>query len=140
MKKKYLDSNIFIYPLLYEDERSLLFEDILLSLINKEFMGFTSTLTWDELVHSIWKKRGREIAIIEGEKFLQMPNLLFIDANKNIINKAQKLINNYNIKPRDAIHTTTALLNNIQEVISDDNDFDKIKDIRRISPEEFKNN
>lgn len=138
MKKRYLDANIFIYPILYESKDLKYYEKLFLDIINKKFLVITSLLTWDELVHSIWKKRGRDIAIIEGRKFLKMPNLIFIDVNKNIIAKAQELIENYNIRPRDAIHAATALLNDINEIISDDEDFDKIKEIKRIKPEEFK--
>jgi len=137
MKKRYLDANIFIYPVLYESEDLKYYERLFLDIINKKILGITSLLTWDELVHSIWKKRGRYTAIIEGKKFLNMPNLIFIGANMNIINKAQELIKKYNIKPRDAIHVATALLNNINEIISDDKDFDKIKEIKRIRPEDF---
>ena len=48
--------------------------------------------------------------------------------------KAQKLIKFYNIKPRDALHAATALLQGSNEIISDDIDFDKIKEIKRLKP------
>lgn len=136
--KKYLDSNIFLNSILYDDDIASKCKKIIYKIVKKEIIGTTSILTWDELVYIIRKNLGKEIAITEGEKFLKMPNLVFIDVNKNIVYKAQKLVNKYNLKPRDAIHTATAILNDIQEIISDDNDFDKIDEIKRISPEEFK--
>ena len=135
--KRYIDANIFIYPILYESEYSKYYEKLFFSIINKKFFAMTSMLTWDEIVHSIWKNRTREIAIREGEKFLRFPNLIFAEVNSKIISKAQQLITKYNIKPRDAIHTATALLSNCNEIISDDDDFDKIEEIRRINPENF---
>lgn len=135
---KYLDANIFIYPLVYDDERSSLFKKILFDLINKKFVGFTSVLTWDEIVHILRKRRGIETSIIYGKKFLNLPCLNIIDANRPIISMAQKLISEYHLKPRDAIHAATAISRGCTEIISDDSDFDKIRELKRISPEKFK--
>jgi len=129
MIKRYIDANIFLQGILYDDEN---INKILFKMVNKEFLGYTSVLSWDEIVFIVRKFLGKEIAIKEGEKFLKMPNLIFIDANKNIIEKSQRLINKYNIKPRDAIHVASALINGANEIISDDKDFDKIKEIKRI--------
>lgn len=138
MMKKYLDSNIFINSVLYNDEKAKKCKEIVLKIAKKEIIGVTSILTWDELVYVVRKNIGKEIAIKEGKKFLMLPNIIFVDANKNIIDKAQELISKYNLKPRDAIHAVSALINDINEIISDDEDFDKIKEIKRISLEKFK--
>src|SRR3989338_7354301 len=68
MTKKYLDSNIFIYPILYEDETSENCKRILLDLLKGKFKGYTSILTWDEFVHTIKKHKRKEISISEGKK------------------------------------------------------------------------
>tara|TARA_Y100000310_G_scaffold325511_1_gene389090 strand:+ start:909 stop:1436 length:528 start_codon:yes stop_codon:yes gene_type:complete len=107
---------------------------LFLDIINKNFTGITSVLTWDEVVHTIWKKRGKEIAVSEGEKFFNLPNLILVDTNKNVVMNAQKLITKYGLKPRDAIHAATAILHECSEIISDDSDFDKVKELKRISP------
>lgn len=137
MMKKYLDTNVFLYPILYEDEKADICKEILKKVVNKELTAYTSVLCWDEFVYTIRKEKGKEIAEQGGEKFLQFPNLVFLDANKIILFKAQEIIKNYNLKPRDAIHLATALINGINEIISDDPDFDKIKEINRIKLEEF---
>lgn len=129
MIKKYIDANIFLQGILYNDKQT---KEILLKLVNQEFLGYTSILTWDELVFVVRKFLGEEIAIREGEKFLRMPNLFFIDANKSIIINAQNLVKKYALKPRDAIHISSALANGIHEIISLDRDFDKIKEIKRV--------
>ncbi len=69
---------------------------------------------------------------MEGKRFLGLPGLNFIKLDRKIIDKAQDLITNYSINPRDAIHAATAIINNISEIISDDSDFDVIKEIKRI--------
>ena len=134
MIKKYLDSNIFINPVLYNDETARKCKKVLDKIISKEIIGITSFLTWDELVYVIGKNLGRELAISEGEKFLKFPNLIFIDVNKNILIKAQKILSEFNIKPRDSIHAATALMQKCEEIFSVDSDFKVIKELKLIDP------
>mgnify|MGYP001581410639 FL=1 len=137
MMKKYLDSNVFIWPLLYDDEKADICKRIIFSLSEGKFIGYTSILTWDEVVYALRKQQGKFIAKEEGKRFLQLPKLIFIDANYTIVLSAQKMIERYNLNPRDAIHAATALVNGINEIISDDSDFDDIKEIKRMKLEEF---
>jgi len=130
----YIDANIFIYPLVnpINDEKLLLSNKILSQIVNNKLNSYTSYLTWDEFMHVLVKKLGKEEAIKEGEKFLRFPNLVFLKADGNVIFRAQELISKYNLKPRDAIHVATALINGINHIISDDSDFDKITELKRI--------
>jgi len=131
MDKKYIDSNIFIQAILRDDKYA---KEVLHKIIKNEVQGVTSILSWDELAFILRKFINREISISEGKKFLIFPNLIFADAKKETIAKAQKLIEEYDLKPRDAIHAATAINMNISEIISDDDDFDKIKELKRINP------
>ena len=132
MKKIYLDSTLFLNSILYRDEKAKECNKILSRLYNGEFFGVTSFLTWDEVVHITNKNLGKSVGLKKGEEFLIFPNLIFVDVNKIVISKAQILMNEYNLNPRDAIHAATALLNNCNEIISDDADFDKIKELKRV--------
>jgi len=138
MMKKYLDTNIFLYPVLYEDEKAKICGEIIKKAVKREILAVTSVLTWDEFVYALSKFQKSEIYKKEGKKFLHLP-IEFLDANKTVIYKAQTLIEKYNLKPRDAIHAASALHAGAEEIISDDSDFDKIKELKRISPENFKN-
>ena len=129
---KYIDANVFIWPALYNDNKAKYYREIAKEIAKKEIIAYTSYLTWDEVIHIIKKHLGREIAIKKGKKLLRFPNLIFIETNEEVINKAQDLIANYNIGPRDAIHAVTAIISGADEIISDDSDFDKIKEIKRI--------
>ena len=131
MNKRYIDANIFIQGILRDDNR---YKEIILKIANNEFVGITSVLSWDEIVFVVGKFLGNDVAIKVGKEFFGLPNMEFIDAKKEIILKAQKILEKYNIKPRDAIHTATAMHLNIKEIISEDKDFDKIKEIKRIDP------
>ena len=134
MKRRYIDSNVFIQAVLREDIPS---QNVLKKIINKEIIALTSILSWDELVYVLRKFTNNEIATMEGKSFLMFPNLIFVEAKKEIIFKAQKLVEEYNLKPRDAIHLSTALSENCEEFISKDSDFDKIKLIKITKPKEF---
>ncbi len=136
----YLDANIFLSAIVNPttDEQSKICNEILRKVVFKELSAATSLLTWDEIVFIIKKTLGRNIAGIEGKKFLSFPNLLFLKVDDNVIFLAQDLSIKYNLNPRDAIHAASALTNNINEILSDDSDFDQIKEIKRIKLENFK--
>ena len=54
----YIDSNIFIYPVLYSIEKELIAKkayQILLSVEKGELPAYTSALTWDEVVWVVSK-------------------------------------------------------------------------------------
>lgn len=135
---RYVDSNVFIYPVIADwrtDRKAALAKKVLLQIADGKLKAVTSSLTWDELVWSLRKFLGRSLAVAEGRKFLEFPNLKFLDIRESTISKAQDLIDEYNIKPRDSIHAACALENGVKEIISDDPDFDKIKEIKRIKLE-----
>ncbi len=136
----YLDANIFIYPIVNPvgEERGRICGELLLKAASKRIDAFTSLLTWDEVVHSIKRYLGRDIAVVAGKKFIEFPNLTFLRVDEGIISEAQILISKYNLNPRDAIHASTAIRNGIKKIISDNPDFDKVKEIKRIRLEEFK--
>jgi predicted nucleic acid-binding protein len=127
----YLDANIFVYAAINNGPLGEKCRKILLEVSQNKFAGYTSVLTWDEVVHSIWKKEGKIKALEQGRNFLRLPNILFLDATQSIISRSQELMKKYGLKPRDAIHAATALDNNIIQMVSDDSDFNKIREIKR---------
>lgn len=128
----YLDTNIFIYAILDETEIGNKCRKIIKNQINEKKDASTSCLTWDEVVYGIRKKMGKENSIVQGRNLIETQNLTWLNSDILIITKSQELMENYNLKPRDAIHVATMIVNNIKEIISDDPDFDKVKEIKRI--------
>lgn len=128
----YIDSNIFIFPVIYDNDQACKAGNILSRIENNEIIGYTSVLTWDEVTYVIWKTLGKADSISIGRKFINYPNLRFINADLNIIIKAMEIGENYNLKPRDSIHIATALSKNIYDIISDDSDLDSVDIIQRI--------
>ena len=135
-----LDSNIFIYPFVNKENNAKveLHKKLFVKIANREILAATSILTWDEFTYTIKKHLGRDNAVSEGKKFLSFPNLIFLKVDEGVIFLAQNLLTKYNLDPRDAIHAATALTNNINEILSDDSDFDQIKEIKRIKLGNFK--
>jgi len=137
----YLDSNVFIYYVISDEkteEKSLLSKNILIKAAGGKLDAATSSVTWDELVWSVKKISGLDAAKAEGKKFLEFPNLKILGVDVNVIAEAQKVLEKYNLKPRDAIHAGCAIKNGIKEIISDDPDFDKVSELKRITLDKFK--
>jgi predicted nucleic acid-binding protein len=130
----YIDSNVFIYPAIYQTEsqqKAKKAKEILLKIEKGEISAHTSTLTWDEVVWVIGKLLSRDDGINQGKKLLGFPNLEFINVDEGILTLAQNLLNKYALSPRDSIHAASAVSRKIKAVISDDKDFDQVKEITR---------
>lgn len=131
---QYVDSNVFLYPVLYSPDLELKAKkakEILQKIENKELPAATSTLTWDEVVWGATKLLGRSCGIAQGQKLLGYPNLEFISVDEAIIAQAQSLMDKYKLSPRDSIHVASALSRKATIIISDDENFDQIKEIKR---------
>lgn len=129
----YLDSGVFICGLLNEKPDPLAEGSIslLTKILKGEVQAATSFLSWDEVVWEVRKHLGNEAAISEGSKFLKFPKLAFISPDSAIMSLAQNLMQQYNLKPRDAIHAASALSKGIKEIVSEDPDFDGVKELKR---------
>ena len=133
----YVDSNVFIYPVIYDWEavaEAKKSRDFLLKIAMGKVEAYTSSLTWDEVVWVVRKLFGIENSINEGKKFLSFPNLRVLGVRRSTVFRAQELVERYRVKPRDAVHAAVALENKIKTIVSYDEDFDSINEIRRIEP------
>ncbi|MBI2172853.1 MAG: type II toxin-antitoxin system VapC family toxin [Candidatus Aenigmarchaeota archaeon] len=128
----YIDANVFLSAALYDDEEARLTREFLTDIAGGKRAAYTSVLTWDEIVWVVKKMLDSARAKQEGKKFMEFPNLVLLPAEPLIIDNAQNLMEKYNLKPRDAIHAATAISRGIREIISDDPDFDSVKELKRI--------
>jgi uncharacterized protein len=133
---KYVDSNVFIYPVVADERteaKSASAKKVLLQIATGRLEAATCYLTWDEAVRVLKKFLGRDLAVAEGKRFLEFPGLKFLRVDGPVVSRAQDLVAKYEIKPRDAIHAACALENGIREMISDDPDFDDVKELKRVA-------
>jgi len=109
----YVDTNVFLNAILYdpgendEARRAVAFLDM----IRKDAIhAMTSALTWDEFVWVLQKEMDVKTAKIKGREFLSFPHLHIIDTTVSLISKAQDILEQHGVKPRDAIHLATAIV------------------------------
>lgn len=136
----YVDANVFVHAILDPEERQpgKSAGIVMKQISTGDMHAMTSFLTWDELLWALKRYLDYKLAIEECKKFLEFPNLVFTKVDETIINLAQDIVERYNLKPRDSIHVATAVSNGIKEIISDDADFDAVKEIKRIPIEKFR--
>ncbi len=70
---------------------------------------------------------GRAGSIQVGDRLAAYPNLRFVGASEEVIRSAQRLLSEYNIAPRNAIHVTSAVSKAVDVLVSDDSDLDVAK-------------
>ncbi len=132
----YVDSNIFLYPVLYNatsDPYAKAAIQKFGEIAAGRLTASTSWLTWDEVVWIVRRTVGPTEAAQQGRAFLDLPNIQLLDTDREVISKAQDLIDSYEVKPRDAIHAAAAIINGAEEILSEDTDFDAIHELKRVS-------
>jgi hypothetical protein len=67
-----------------------------------------------------------------------MEGLHLIDVNQDLLALAISIMKKYKTDPRDSIHAATAITQKAAVVISEESDFDKITEIKKIGIREFK--
>ena len=134
----YIDSNVFIFAALNNEELGdnarLLLEDVEKGNIE----ALTSALTFDEVIWIVKKNRNFEDAISICKAFLNMPGLHLVGVNQDLLAIAISIMRKYKTDPRDSIHAATAITQKTNIIISEDTDFNKIKELERKSVMEFK--
>jgi len=125
----YLDANIVIKACLGNEERSL---SILNDIAKGKIEAVSSALVMDEIMWAILKNNQAEFmdAIISNLYKLKHLEIKAVDADLPLI--ALDFIKKCNLKPRDAMHCAFMKKHGIETIISDDRDFDKVKEFKRI--------
>jgi predicted nucleic acid-binding protein len=136
-KPLYVDSNIFIYPAIYDPlsiPEAATATARLREIASGAIEACTSTLTWDEVTWVVRRLFDPGRAAAQGASFLRLPNLKLLKVDGETISEAQSIVESHDLKPRDAIHAATALTNGIHRILSFDHDFDAIPSLTRITP------
>lgn len=125
---KYLDTNVFLFAFSGSQHAQTILKEV----SSGRMDGATSCLSWDEFMWALRKQFSEQDSASEGKKLLSCPHLVFLDVNVETIERAQQLLERYGLRPRDAIHAASALQRGIREMISDDSDFDRVKEFKRV--------
>ncbi len=132
----YVDSNAFIYPLIYDPEvgEARRSREFLERIASGKVMACTSSLSWNELVWVVRKVDNVKASARAGRLFLSFPRLKFLAVTKGTMLRAQEIMERYGLKPRDSIHAASALENDVTTIVSYDTDFDRVDGLRRVEP------
>ena len=134
--KLYLDANVFIYAALQEPKdipKARVAISYLQQLGKGKIKAATSVLSWDEVMWVALRILDERSDAYElGKWFLRLPNLIFLPVTIEVALRAQGLVESHGLKPRDAIHASSALTNHIDELVSDDSVFDRVPGIIRV--------
>ncbi len=121
----YIDTNVFLNYILYDPQlipQALIARRFLERVKDRHVTACTSLLTWDELTWVVRRELTLEDARQQGLEFLDFPWLQFLNVTKDVVKKAQDLIEASSLKPRDAIHIASALIHGASEFITFDTD------------------
>lgn len=135
----YVDTNVFVRALSHTGELGERARKLLKKIEDGEIEASTSSLTFSELVYVMTRISDNETAIKAGENFLALNNLRIEGISKTTCRIALEAIKQYRFKPQDALHYATMKEAGISEIISEDTDFAKAKDIKKFTPRQFLN-
>ena len=124
----FLDANFIIYLNLGIKE----VENFYIKVLQEDRLAL-DPLVIDEVIYISKKKYN--VNFNDTISFLDevvLPNSLILPIRKEDYDKAKELMLQYNLKPSDAFHVAIMLNNSISKIISEDKDFDRIKEIERL--------
>lgn len=133
----YLDANVFLSAILNQEDEGERARDLLQKLQKAEIVAATSALSFDEVFWIVRKHRGFISALKAAKTLLEIPNLTFLEISDQTLWSAYNLAEKYRLDPRDAIHIACALDHAIFTIISENEHFDKVKEIKRTKTLDF---
>jgi hypothetical protein len=124
----FVDANFLIYLNLGVKE----VEDYYLKLLSEESLA-TDPLVLDEVIYVSKKKYG--VRLEDTLDFLDnivLPNSVVLPVTINEYRRAREVMLKYSVSPSDALHVAVMLNNSIRRVLSEDRDFDRVKEVERV--------
>lgn len=128
----YLDANVFIQAFAGKGKPGDAAREII-SDVAKGTEAATATLTVDEVVWCLIREAGRDQAVSQGERMTRIPHLRFVPVREIDVGRSLKLMREFPLSPRDAIHAAVALNENIATIVSTDRDFDSVSGLKRVA-------
>ena len=128
----YLDANFFILCNFDSTSRGENARKIQ-ERISKGTKASTSALALDEVVWVLIKNKKMPLLRETIEDIFAIPNLAVLEVPSTSALDALDFVERFGLKPRDAFHAAIMKSRGITEIVSDDQDFDGVKGIRRIS-------
>lgn len=122
----FVDANVLVYLNLGVEEVARFFEKLL-----TESRLYTNVLVLDEVLYVSWRRYG--VKFEDTMRFLDdvvLPYVKVLNVGWEEYVKAKGYVGI--LKPSDALHVAVMLNNGIKTVVSEDRDFDRVGDVRRV--------
>ena len=131
-----LDSDIFIAVIKEEDRLKQASPKILKAVERKRLKNvYASVASIQEIIFWLLNRGFKDKILLTVSGVFKIKNLEWIPLDKEVFLTASALIEEYELGAFDAYIAATALLKD-RVIVSSDHIYDKIKGIRRVSPEE----
>jgi predicted nucleic acid-binding protein len=129
--KFFLDASFLIYlSALTNDDRSA-FEDLFKKLLREDL--YINLLVVDETLYISTRKYGVSYdATLNFFENIILPYVEPITIDESDFKTVKKYLLKYAVKPSNAIHLATMEKKGISHIVSEDDDFDRVKEVRRI--------
>ncbi len=128
----YVDSNVFIFAATDSGKKGKNCRKIIEMISEKQMICAASYLVIDEVIWVLRKHVGKKDSIKIVKTLLSLP-IKWIELDKSITLSMIEILEKTKLDPRDAIHLASMKKLGLSSIISEDSDFDKIKEIQRIS-------
>ena len=125
----YLDANFFIFAAIDNTEKGENARKFFQKIIEGK-KALTSVLAIDEIMWVLIKNKKKHLVNSVVEGIYKIPNLKVSGVLRDIPLRAMSYLDK--LAPRDAFHVAVMESLDINEIITDDSDFEKIKWIKRI--------
>ncbi len=131
--KAFIDAPLLIYLNTMSNPRSrMAYEDFYIRTLT-DYKLYTDVLVLDEVIYISRRKYGIPYDI--SLKFIEsivLPYVSIINLGEDEYKLAARILVEYNLKPSDSLHLGAMLNNGINLIISEDKEFDRVKEVKRL--------
>lgn len=136
MAKVFLDANIFLYAVGADGPHKEPCRKVLLA-IGK---GTLDAVTSSEVLQEVLHVRSRRVDLKDGVQAARAAAAIVAEVlpvtGEDVLSACRLIERHPQLTARDAIHVAVMKASHIQTLISVDKDFDSLKDIKRVDPED----
>ncbi|MBI2077659.1 MAG: type II toxin-antitoxin system VapC family toxin [Euryarchaeota archaeon] len=128
---RFLDANVFLFARLDEGTRGESARLVLREL-DGNHPAATTAVVLNEVFWNLRKPLGRAEALQKSRQLASMPGLKILDVGERAWSRALGLMRDHaKLQPNDALHAAAAMEAGIVTIVSADEDFDGLPNLRR---------
>ncbi|MFQ5712021.1 MAG: type II toxin-antitoxin system VapC family toxin [Candidatus Geothermarchaeales archaeon] len=128
--KIFLDSNFLIYMNTMTNEERESLDELFRKLLEESL--FTNMLVVDETLY-VSKRFGLPYDVtFDFLRGIVLPHIQIIPIDEEDIILTEKYLLKYGMKPSDAIHLSTMEKSGINRIVTEDEDFDRVEEVKRV--------